>query len=54
MNISAVHRNHHGISTGVFISIIAASCLVIVLLLVAFYIKVFRKKNRKGTGELIL
>ncbi|CAM0946050.1 unnamed protein product [Alopecurus aequalis] len=51
ISVTQVHRNHHGISTGVLITIIAASCLVIILLLIAFYIKVFRKKNRKGTGR---
>lgn len=51
ISVTKVHTNHHGVSTGVVITIIAASCLVIILLLIAFYIKVFRKNSRKGHGR---
>ncbi|CAN6272052.1 unnamed protein product [Urochloa humidicola] len=44
--------NHHGVSTAVAIAIaIGAACLVIIILLIAFYFKVFRRKNAKGNGR---
>ncbi|KQJ94159.1 probable LRR receptor-like serine/threonine-protein kinase At1g53440 isoform X2 [Brachypodium distachyon] len=51
ISVTQLRQNHHGISTGVIITIIAASCLAIILLLTAFYIKVFRKGNRKVNGR---
>lgn len=52
ISVTQMHRNHHGISTGVMIIIIAASCLVAILLLLACYIMIFRKKNLKGNSRL--
>ncbi|KAL6629381.1 hypothetical protein ACP70R_029146 [Stipagrostis hirtigluma subsp. patula] len=51
ISVSQTRRNHHRVSTGVMIAIIASSCLVVILLLIACYIKVFRKKNLKGNGR---
>ncbi|XP_062218676.1 probable LRR receptor-like serine/threonine-protein kinase At1g53430 isoform X2 [Phragmites australis] len=51
ISVTQKSRNRHGVSTGVVIAIIAASCLAFVLLLIACYIKVFPKKNPKGSGR---
>jgi ABC-type phosphate/phosphonate transport system permease subunit len=45
--------HHRGVSTVVVIVIaIAATCLAIILL-TAFYFKVFSRKNTKGKGEFV-
>jgi len=47
-------RNHHGLSIGVVIAIvIGAAAFAIILLLIAFYFKVFSRKNTKVNGKSI-
>ncbi|KAF2943902.1 probable LRR receptor-like serine/threonine-protein kinase At1g53440 [Oryza sativa Japonica Group] len=50
ISVIQLNRNHHGISTGLMITIIVAACLIVILALILCYIKFFRKKNLKGNG----
>uniref|UniRef100_A0A0E0JXR3 non-specific serine/threonine protein kinase n=1 Tax=Oryza punctata TaxID=4537 RepID=A0A0E0JXR3_ORYPU len=50
ISVTQLSRNHHGISTGLMITIIVAACLIVILALILCYIKFFRKKNLKGNG----
>ncbi|CAL4970434.1 unnamed protein product [Urochloa decumbens] len=45
ISVTQTRRNHHGISTGVLIAIIAAACLAVILLLIACYFKISPRKN---------
>ncbi|TKW37091.1 hypothetical protein SEVIR_1G025800v4 [Setaria viridis] len=52
ISVTQTRRNHHGVSIGVVIAIvIAVTCLVIILMFIAFYFKVFQRKNAKGKGR---
>ncbi|CAL5059266.1 unnamed protein product [Urochloa decumbens] len=48
ISVTQTRRNHHGISTGVLIAIIAAACLAVILLLIACYFKISPRKNVAG------
>ncbi|CAN6272051.1 unnamed protein product [Urochloa humidicola] len=49
ISVTQTRRNHHGVSTGVLIAIIAAACLAVVLLLIACYFKISPRKNVLGS-----
>ncbi|KAG2649702.1 hypothetical protein PVAP13_1NG128600 [Panicum virgatum] len=52
ISVTQTGRNHHGLSIGVVIAIvIGAAAFAIILLLIAFYFKVFSRKNAKGNGK---
>jgi len=52
ISVTQTGRNHHGLPTGVVIAIvIGAASFAITLLLIAFYFKVFSRKNTKGNGR---
>ncbi|KAG8058544.1 hypothetical protein GUJ93_ZPchr0002g25551 [Zizania palustris] len=50
ISVTQLSRNHHGVSTGVMITIIVAACLVVALALILCYIKFFQRKKLEGNG----
>lgn len=53
IGFGTVGRNHRGVSTGVVVAIVIAVACLAVIVLIALYFKVFRKKNIKGNSESI-
>ncbi|XP_012698401.1 probable LRR receptor-like serine/threonine-protein kinase At1g53440 isoform X2 [Setaria italica] len=48
ISVTQTRRNHRGVSTGVVIAIIAVPCLAVILLLIACYFKIWKRKNVIG------
>ncbi|XP_066329940.1 probable LRR receptor-like serine/threonine-protein kinase At1g53440 isoform X3 [Miscanthus floridulus] len=51
ISVTKMGRNHRGVSTGVVVAIVIAAACLAVIVLIALYFKVFRKKNIKGNSR---
>ncbi|KAL5211976.1 hypothetical protein ABZP36_022823 [Zizania latifolia] len=50
ISVTQLSRNHHGVSTGVMITIIVTACFIVTLVLILCYIKFFQRKKLIGNG----
>ncbi|KAG8070202.1 hypothetical protein GUJ93_ZPchr0006g43479 [Zizania palustris] len=50
ISVTQLSRNHHGVSTGVMITIIVTACFIVTLVLILCYTKFFQRKKLIGNG----